>query len=682
MNFLYPGFLFALLTVAIPVIIHLFNFRKFKKVYFSNVAFLKEVKEQNSSREKLKNLLILLCRILAIVFLVLAFARPFLPSGSKIDQSRGNTISIYIDNSYSMEAVNKEGSLLDEAKRKAKEIVKAFQINDRFQLLTNDFEGKHQRLLNGDELLQAVDEVKISSASRRLQQVINRQQSVFTGASNRFIYVISDFQHGFAGNEPIQTDGRINLSLVKLNANDLPNVAVDSVWLLSPVHQANATEKLIVQLRNYGDEDAKNIAVKLNINAQQKAISSLNVPAGKTTIDTLSYSGLALGWQKGTISIKDFPLTFDDQLNFSFKVSAEQKVLSINGKQEGKYIKALFGADPYFKLAEMPEANINYAAFSAYSLIVLNGLVNPSSGLAQELKTYVANGGAVVVFPDLDADLTIYSQFLTSLNLPAITALNKVPAKVSKIELSHPLFKDVFESLPQNLDLPQVNRYFDFNENNNSNKENLLQLPANKLFFARYTIGNGQVYLSATDLENEDSNFAKHPVFVPLMYKIAFASAKEQPIYYTAMKDNVLESQKINLGANQSLKLVADQFEVIPELRQTNGKTLLYIADQVKRAGFYDLKKADSTLAVVAFNDNRTESDMHYTAQADLHKLFGKQEVVFLDPKSDSIASAVSAKNNGTELWKLCLILSLVFIAIEIILVRFYHVQKPSLRAH
>lgn len=676
MNFLYPGFLFALLTVAIPVIIHLFNFRKFKKVYFSNVAFLKEVKEQNSSREKLKNLLVLFCRILAIVFLVLAFARPFLPSGSKIDQSRGNTISIYIDNSYSMEAVNKEGSLLDEAKRKAKEIVKAFQINDRFQLLTNDFEGKHQRLLNGDELLQAVDEVKISSASRQLQQVINRQQSVFTGASNRFIYVISDFQNGFAGDKPIQTNANTNLSLVKLNANDLPNVAVDSVWLLSPVHQANATEKLIVQLRNYGDEDAKNISLKLNINAQQKAISSLNVPAGKTTTDTLSYSGLALGWQKGTISIKDFPLTFDDQLNFSFKVNAEQKVLSINGKQEGKYIKALFGADPYFKLTEMPETNINYSALSAYSLIVLNGLASPSSGLAQELKTYVRNGGAVVIFPDLDADITVYSQFLGALNLPTVSGLNKVPAKVSAIELKHPLFKDVFETLPQNLDLPQVNRYFNFTENNNSNKENLLQLPANKLFFARYTVGNGQLYLAATDLENEDSNFAKHPVFVPLMYKIAFASAKEQPIYYTAMKDNVLESQKINLGANQSLKLVADQFEVIPELRQTNGKTLLYVADQVKRAGFYDVKKADSTLAVIAFNDNRTESDMHYTAQAALQKLFGKQDVVFLDPKSDSIAAAVSAKNNGTELWKLCLILSLVFIAIEILLVRFYHIQN------
>ena len=678
MNFLYPGFLFALLTVAIPVIIHLFNFRKFKKVYFSNVAFLKEIKEQNSSRERLKNLLILLCRILAIIFLVLAFARPFLPSTSKIDQSKGNIVSIYIDNSYSMEAVNKEGNLLDEAKRKAKEIVKAFQLNDRFQLLTNDFEGKHQRLLNADELLQAVDEVKISSANRLLQQVLNRQQSIFTGVANQFIYIISDFQRGFAGEEPIKTNANTNVSLIKISANDLPNVAVDSVWLLSPVHQANATEKLVVQLRNYGDEDAINIPVKLSINNQQKAISSLNVAAGKTQIDTLSYSGLNLGWQKGTVTIKDFPLTFDDQLNFSFKVNEDQKILSINGLQSTRYIKALFGADSYFKLTEMPEANINYSAFSNYSLIVLNGLNNPSSGLAQELKAYLNNGGTIAIFPNLDTNPSVYSQFLTAMNLPAVTGLNNTPTKVSSIELKHPIFKDVFEALPQNIDLPQVSKYFSFAENNNSSKENLLLLPGNKSFFARYPIGPGQVYLSATALDGEDSNLAKHPVFVPLMYKVAFSSAKEQPIYYIAMRDNVLESQKITLGNNQSLKLVADNFEVIPEVRQTNGKTLLYVADQVKRAGFYDVKKADSTLAVVAFNDNRKESDMHYNESKDLEKLFGKQQVAFLDPRSDSVVSSVSAKNNGTELWKLCLILALSFLAIEILLVRFYHIQKNT----
>ncbi|RZK55589.1 MAG: hypothetical protein EOO87_07525, partial [Pedobacter sp.] len=393
MNFLYPGFLFALLAVAIPVIIHLFNFRKFKKVFFSNVAFLKEIKEQNSSREKLKNLLIMFCRILAIAFLVFAFSRPFIPSANKKDQNAGNIVSVYLDNSYSMEAVNKEGNLLDEAKRKAKEIVKAFQLNDRFQLLTNDFEGKHQRLLNADEFLQAVEEIKISSANRKLQQILNRQEGVFTGASNRFVYVVSDFQKGFSGQQQIKSPANTNVSLVKLNANHLPNVAVDSVWMLSPVHQAQVTEKLIVQLRNYGEEEAKNIPLKLTINQAQKAISNITIPAGKTILDTLSYSGLNLGWQKGVISIKDFPLTFDDNLNFSFKVNAHQQVLSINGLKSENYIKALFGADKYFMLTEMPEANINYSALPKYSLIVLNGLSNPSSGLAQELKAFVTSGG-------------------------------------------------------------------------------------------------------------------------------------------------------------------------------------------------------------------------------------------------------------------------------------------------
>lgn len=677
MNFLYPGFLFALFAVAIPVIIHLFNFRKFKKVYFTNVAFLKEIKEQTSSKEKLKNLLVLISRMLAITFLVLAFARPFLPISGKIDQSKGNIISIYLDNSYSMDAVNKEGSLLDEAKRKAREIVKTYQLNDRFQLLTNDFEGKHQRLLNGEEFLQALEEVKISAAGKSLQQVINRQQSIFNGTSNRFAYIISDFQNGFAGKEVIQTDANTNVSLVKLHANHLPNVAVDSVWFLSPVHQANTTEKLVVQLRNYGDQDAKNVPLKLMINNQQKAISSFNIPAGKTKSDTISYSGLNLGWQRAVVSIKDFPLTFDDELNFSFNVNANQNILSINGLKAGKHIKALYGADNYFKLTEMSEQSINYSIFGNYSLILLNELTNPSSGLAQELKTYIANAGTVIIFPYLNTDKQVYSTFLTALSLPAVAELKNTATTVSSIDLKSPLFKGVFESLPQKVDLPQANSYFSYVENNNTNKENLLTLPANQLFFARYAIGNGQVYLSATALNNEGSNFSTHPLFVPLMYKVAFTSVKEQALYYTVMKQNLLESKKIDLATNQALKLVADGFEIIPEIRNANGKTLLYVADQVKKAGFYDLKKGDSTLSVVAFNDNRSESDMHYANQSDLQKIFG-QQITFLDSKSDSITSAVAAKNNGTELWKLCLILSIVFLAIEILLIRFYNIHKQT----
>ncbi|WGQ11887.1 VWA domain-containing protein [Pedobacter gandavensis] len=682
MNFLYPGFLFALLAIAIPIVIHLFNFRKFKKVYFSNVQFLKEAKEQNSSRDKLQHLLVLACRILAVMFLVFAFARPYIPLETGADPDKGNLISVYIDNSYSMETVNKEGNLLDEAKRKAKEIANAYQLNDQFQLLTNDFEGKHQRKLNKEAFIQMLEELKISPASRTMQQVVNRLQQEGDSRKNHLVYLLSDFQQNFVGTEKIKSDSSIRYSFISLKANALPNIAVDSVWSLSPVHQPKQAERLVVQLHNYGEEDAADIPLKLTVNQQQKAISNLKVPAGKSITDTLSFGGLEKGWQKGVLSIKDFPITFDDELNFSFRVNSEMKVLTISGDPTQQFLKSLFAADPYFKLTEMAEANVKYSSFPEYSLIVLNGLKQPSSGLAQQLKSYVQNGGSLVIFPDLDAGAAVYTPFLTALSLPAIQELKTGKPVSSSIELKDPLFKDVFDQIPANMDLPVVNRYFSYLERNTAGKESILQLPLSQSLFARYPAGAGKIYLSASTLRPEDGNLSRHPVFVPLLFKVAFNSAKEQPMYYTAGKDDLLEQQKTSVGANQSLVLKsADGTEIIPEIRQTPGKTLLYIADQLKKPGFYDLKRTDSVLAVLAFNDNRRESDMRYATAQNLKDLFAGQKIAVHNSEKDALSLNIEAKNSSIELWKLCLILAVVFLAIEILLIRFFNktknIQKP-----
>ncbi|MBC6109920.1 BatA domain-containing protein [Pedobacter fastidiosus] len=679
MNFLYPGFLFALLSVAIPVIIHLFNFRKFKKVHFSNVQLLKEVEQQNSSREKLKNLLILLSRILAIIFLVLAFAQPYIPQNNQKNSGLNNSVSIYIDNSYSMEAVNKDGNLLDEAKRRAKELIKGFGLNDRFQLLTNDFEGKHQRLLNEEEFLKALDDVKISSVSRNLQQILNRQGNVLTGSENKYSFVISDFQKNISTNHKLETKPEIQYSFLKLNATTLPNVAVDSVWALSPNHQPGANEKIVVQLKNYSDEEAVNIPLKLNINNQQKGLSSVSIPAGKIKRDTLSFSGLKSGWQKGIITIKDFPVTFDDSLSFSFKVDENLPVLSINGATAGNYIKSLFGVDPYYKLTENAETNVNYSGFSNFGLIVLNGLKNPSTGLAQQLKTYLNTGGSVVIFPDLDADIQNYNSFLSNLSLPNIQALNTIATKVDKIDLENPIFKTVFEQVPKNLDLPTVNRYFSFAENNKSNKENIMELPGGKLFVAKYGIGSGQIYLSATGLNANDGNFARHPVFVPLMYRLALNGGQEQKLYSSLGNDNALTSKQISLGKNQTLKLTSKNFEAIPEVRQAGGKTIIYTADQIKTAGFYNLELADSLLAVYSFNNSRTESDLHYLSKTELDHLAEKSNLKIFDTDKDAVKLIAGGNKIGQTLWKLCLILSLIFIAIEILLIRFFNNPKKTI---
>jgi len=679
MNFLYPGFLFALLSVAIPVIIHLFNFRKFKKVYFSNVKLLKEVEQQNSSKEKLKNLLILLSRILAIIFLVLAFAQPYIPLNNQKTTAVNNSVSIYIDNSYSMEAINKDGSLLDEAKRRAKELIKGFGINDRFQLLTSDFEGKHQRLLNKEEFLKALDDVKISASNRNLQQILNRQGNILTSAANKYSFLISDFQKNIASVKKLETKTDIQYSFLKLNATALPNVGVDSVWTLSPNHQPGANEKLVVLIKNYSEEEAINIPLKLAINNQQKGLSSVTIPAGKTIKDTLSFSGLKSGWKKGVISIKDFPVTFDDSLSFSFKVDESLPVLSINGPNAGSYIKALFGADKYYKLTENSESNINYNSLSNFGLIVLNGLSNPSSGLAQQLKTYLTSGGSVVIFPDLDSDIKVYNSFLGALSLPQIQNLNNTASKVDQIDLQHPIFKTVFEEIPKNLDLPTVNRYYDFAENNASNKENIMSLPGGKLFFSKYGIGSGQVYLSATGLNANDGNVARHPVFVPLMYRLTLNSGLDDALYYNLGNDRALASKQLTLGKNQTLKLTAKNFEIIPEVRQAGGKTLIYTADQIKLPGFYNLNLADSLIGVYSFNIGRTESDMHYLSKTELDKLAEKSNLKIYDTDKDAVKLIAGSNKIGQTLWKLCLILSLIFIAAEILLIRFFNNPKKTI---
>ena len=124
-HFLSPGFLYALLLIAIPIIIHLFNFRRFKKVFFTNVRFLKELKQETTSKSKLKHLLVLAARILAVAFLVFAFARPILPSKQSKKPVKADGVSIYVDNSFTMEAIRSDGTLLEVARKKAREIVNA-----------------------------------------------------------------------------------------------------------------------------------------------------------------------------------------------------------------------------------------------------------------------------------------------------------------------------------------------------------------------------------------------------------------------------------------------------------------------------------------------------------------------------------------------------------------------------
>jgi len=262
MEFIYPSFLWALAALALPIIIHLFYFRRFKKVEFTNVRFLKEIKEETASRSKLKNLLVLLSRLLAIAFLVFAFAQPFLSDGQKIKKG-DSAISVFVDNSFSMNAVSNDIPLLDIAKEKARQIVNAYTESDQYQILTHDFEGRHQRLVSKEDAISLINEIQITPEVKTIDKVINRQLQVMNlGEENKVSYVISDFQTSIS-DVTMESDTSYELNLVPIQSVQESNISIDSAWFDSPIAMPNQNNKLVVEITNHSDESSEGVRLSI-----------------------------------------------------------------------------------------------------------------------------------------------------------------------------------------------------------------------------------------------------------------------------------------------------------------------------------------------------------------------------------------------------------------------------------
>jgi hypothetical protein len=685
MKFVYPAFLFALFAIAIPIIIHLFNFRKFKKVYFTNVRFLKEVKQETQSRSRLRHLLVLLSRIFAITALVFAFAQPYIPAENSKLVTGDKAVSIYIDNSFSMEALTTGGTLLDESRKRAKEIVAAYKATDRFQLLTNDFEGRHQRLVNKEEFLELLDEVKISPAVRSLPEVISRQNDVLnnSNAKAKRSYLLSDFQQSLADIERIKNDTSIAVSLIPVIAKEKKNVYIDSVWFTSPVRQLNQTEQLHVRVRNISSEDKENNPIKLFINGKQRTPASYNVEANSASEMVLSFASKETGIQQGMVEIIDYPVTFDDRFYFSFEVAKSIPVLAINPSQGGAAaesghpsINNLFGNDSLFTLQNASENKLDYSTLSQNRLIILNELKTISSGLAQELKRFVKGGGSVAVFPAADIDLNSYREFLGQLGVNHYEKLDTADTKVDRINYQHEIFTNVFEKKTDNVDLPHVNAHYPITKASRSNEEYLLRMRNGNSYLSSYRYEKGKIYLSAVPLAVEFSNLTKHAVPVLALYNMAIYSQPVRPLFYTIGRDNVVNAGTRAAGGENVFHIRGENnFDVIPEHKVTETGLDIFVHNQVAQAGNYLLSQSNEAITGLAFNYDRKESDLETLTPADLQSRLdegGFDNFILIEPGHKELTSTLAEIDQGKKLWKLCIILALALLGAEVLLLRLW----------
>lgn len=686
MNFLFPTFLIGLAAIAIPIIIHLFNFRKYKKVYFTNVQFLKELKQESDSKSKLKELLILAMRVLAVACLVFAFAQPFIPSKTKTVQGE-KAISIYIDNSFSMESTNKKGTLLENAKEYATEIVNTFHASDKFQLLTNDFEGKHQRLLSKEEFMEQLDEVKISSATKKLNDVIKRQQDFLQNNSpkNKRVFLLSDFQKNTTVFNKADVDTSLTVSFIPIASSEISNVYIDSVWFETPVQQFGTQQIIHALIINKSEKDIENGTLKLYVNGAQVSLSSFDISGGNKKDVSISFTVKDKGVNKGVLKIEDYPITYDDNFYFSFNAQTTIHALVINGKEcktEGNF-RSLMQNDSLFDYHENSELSVDYGIFSKTNMIVLNELISLTSGLVSELQKFINHGGSVVIFPSVKADLESYNTAFKLLQLPQIIKLDTVNTKTQSINFEQGLYEGVFDKIDQRMDLPKVFEHFEWTKSTNNAIQDLVLLQNGQALLSLNTISSGKVYLFSIPSDFSSSNLLKHALFVPTLIKMSILSLKPSPISYkTSVNETVLlnisdnfSDKPLHITKADSLASSPTNIDIIPEHRLINNTTTLYTQNQIKEAGFYNVIEDQIPVKDLAFNFDRKESDMNFMSKDELQKQIdekGLKNFDIIEPNEKTLTNALQEVNDGKKLWKLFLILALIFLAAEILIIRLF----------
>lgn len=664
MLFAYPIFLFALSALLIPIIVHLFQLRRYKKVVFSDIRFLKQITEQNQKQRNIKEWIILATRCLALACLVLAFAKPFIPFGKiNINKGSSKTISLFIDNSYSMSQQNNEGQLLEVAKNKAKEIASFYNDNDNFLLLSNDFEGKHQQILNKKDLLTLIDEVKISQQSKDLAQIIARQKQQLEGnvGLNKIAYIISDLQANQFQNSN-STDSSVQFHLVQIKPNQNNNIAIDTAWIDQPIILPNTSTNLSVKVSNFGQLDISDVPLTFKIDGIQKGIANISCKANSSVVIQLQFTLNDIAYHQAELSVLDNPVVFDDKLLLTLKAFGNQTVLLINAND---YIQKVFTLDENYKIINQSEKAIDYSLFSNASLIIINEMSTLSSGFQTEIQKYLTNGGIVLFIPSVqNNNQAQINAFLQQINAPLYGAKTAQRVSVSRINTFDDVFKNVFSKIPELSNWPSVNTFYPLQTNSSINGYAVATLNNDAPFIFKSKYGKGYTYLLSVPLQKEWSNFTEHALFVPFMLRLPLVNKQSNQLYYYTTKPiNYIFDKNIS---QKVIYLKKDKQEMAFDLSTRNNRSSITI-DNVKQAGNYLLlnQSKTETIAAISFNVNRKESNLALTS-------INEQTTIPLLQTNELLKhqKEIDLTYNGTQLWRWFLLAAIAFILVEVVLLK------------
>ncbi len=693
MTFLNPLMLLALAAAAVPVLLHLLNLRRTRRVEFSTLRFLREVQQHTMRRVQVRNWLLLALRVLAVACLVLAFARPAWRgafAGAFGGHAR-TSVALVIDQSLSTAADDGRGSLLSQIQAHVARIVGQLDSGDEaFLVATGDLPERPERIVGQHNIEALTGEVRRLGPSARSASLSDaiRVAAERLGSSNnlnRELYVFTDLQAtaldlGAKPSRLALPDG-VKLFLLPVGGKPVDNLAVTAATVESRLLERGQPVVIRATVRNFGTAAASEVGASVYLDGERVAQSTVSVPAGGTTEVSFRAALRSGGRIAGEVRLDDDALPADNRRAFTLDVPTDRPLLVLNGPNAtsgGTFLQVLAdGTGGLFRPTVASADALGGVDLTAYAAVVLNGPARLSPGEITRLRDYLARGGGLILFPATGADLSGYNGLLSALGGGTLTGPVESDRALGfgRLDTGHPLFDGLFDGTiragaPPKLISPDVKRHLGYRPAGVGVAVLSLDDGAPLLVDLRPTgdaaAGRALVFTSALNLDW--SAWPLRGSFPPLMVRSLLYASSSGSGGTSAVTLGQPVEQLIRTGDAGELTLRDPTGrESKPETRPVYGGTMVRFVPT--RAGVYDLIQSGKIVRRVPVGLEPLESDLGRTTARSLRQtLIGRG----LDPAQVVAAPAGAPLDDlllqaryGLELWPYLIMLGLLLLLVE-----------------
>ncbi|HQE35068.1 MAG TPA: BatA and WFA domain-containing protein [Flavobacterium alvei] len=640
MQFKHPEILYFLFLLVIPILVHLFQLRRFKKEYFTNVRFLKELSIQTRKSSKIKKWLLLATRLLLLTCIIIAFAQPFFKAKNSINSA--NEMYIVLDNSFSMQAKGQKGELL---KRAVQELLENTPENQTFSLITNS-----ETFWNTDikSIRTELQNLKYSALPFQLESAMAKIKSR-KSAFNKDIIVITDAV-GLEAKQLKSINSDFNTYFIIPEAEQKNNTAIDSVF----IHQnLDNFYEIGLNLSAFGEKN-KDIPVALYNQNKLIAKTQTKFETNKKTI----YFTIPKKDFHGYASITDNGLEYDNNFYFSISKPKKNNIISIGTAEKSNFLSRIYTNDE-FNFNNFDIASLDYNAVEKQDAIVLNELDEIPQALQTTLKSFVEKSGNLIFIPSAKTSTANINPFLKIFGNLQFKSLENKEKQITKINFNHPLFSGVFENKINNFQYPKTKTSFGIASTNPA----VLYYEDQTAFLTSINNPISAVYLFTAPINLENSNFQQSPLIVPTFYKMGISNGNNG-VNALSISDNNPFYVDANLSKEEILKIKNDTETFIPVQQILNGKVKMMFNDLPQQAGNFGVFNKAENIKNISFNYDRAESDLDKVNESALsdYKTIDSVNTVF---------NSIQTDRTDNQIWKWFVIFALLFLLTEMAIIRF-----------